>query len=129
MKLHPIVKWLGGKTQLLPEIVSQIPTDTDIYVEPFLGGGAVFLDVLVSRPNIKLFIINDANEQLMSLYGNLFSLFYPRLVKELKHIEKSFNEAEDKKEFYYNERKKYNDYMKGVNVGDSTKDKVVERIR
>ena len=84
MKLHPIVKWLGGKTQLLPEIVSQIPTDTDIYVEPFLGGGAVFLDVLVSRPNIKLFIINDANKQLMSLYGNVFSSFYPRLVKELK---------------------------------------------
>lgn len=129
MKLHPIVKWLGGKTQLLPEIVSQIPTDTDIYVEPFLGGGAVFLDVLVSRPNIKLFIINDANKQLMSLYGNVFSSFYPRLVKELKHIEKSFNETEDKKEFYYNERQKYNDYMMNGSTVDSAKDKVIGRIK
>lgn len=129
MKLHPIVKWLGGKTQLLPEIVSQIPTDTDIYVEPFLGGGAVFLDVLVSRPNIKLFIINDANKQLMSLYGNVFSSFYPRLVKELKYIEKAFNETENKKEFYYNERQKYNDYMMNGSTVDSAKDKVIDRIK
>lgn len=129
MKLHPILKWVGGKTQLLPEIVSKIPADTDIYVEPFLGGGAVFLDVLVSRPNIKLFIVNDANKQLMSLYGNVFSIFYPRLVKELKAIEKAFNEAEDKKEFYYNERKKYNDYMINFNTVDNTKDKVINRIK
>ena len=129
MKLHPIVKWLGGKTQLLPEIVSQIPTDTDIYVEPFLGGGAVFLDVLVSRPNIKLFIINDANKQLMSLYGNVFSSVYPRLVKELKNIEAAFNAAEDKKAFYYSERDKYNDHMLDRVVIDSPKDKVISRIR
>ena len=129
MKLHPILKWVGGKTQLLPEIVSQIPVDTDIYVEPFLGGGAVFLDVLISRPNIKLFVINDANKQLMSLYGNVFSIFYPKLVKELKAIEKAFNEAEDKKEFYYNERKKYNDFMARLTLGDTAKDMMLNRIK
>ena len=42
--VHPFIKWLGGKGQLLPELNKMIPSDFNTYFEPFLGGGAlVFL--------------------------------------------------------------------------------------
>ena len=40
-KLSPIVKWVGGKRQLLSDIVPLIPKTFSTYVEPFVGGGAV----------------------------------------------------------------------------------------
>lgn len=39
---RPFVKWAGGKTQLLPELVKHLPrgfADFDTYIEPFVGGG------------------------------------------------------------------------------------------
>lgn len=38
------VKWAGGKRQLLPEIKRYLPSKIKNYYEPFVGGGAVFLD-------------------------------------------------------------------------------------
>ena len=60
----PFVKWVGGKTQLLEDIKRALPTDFSqkkdiIYVEPFVGGGAVLFWILQQFPNIKKAIIND----------------------------------------------------------------------
>ena len=45
MAVQPVVKWVGGKRQLLPEIVARVPKafdpGTSTYYEPFLGGAAV----------------------------------------------------------------------------------------
>lgn len=41
--LKPILKWVGGKRQLLEEIETRIPKRISYYVEPFIGGGAVLL--------------------------------------------------------------------------------------
>ncbi len=38
----PILKWAGGKTQLLPEITARMPESYNKYIEPFIGGGALF---------------------------------------------------------------------------------------
>ncbi len=46
----PILKWAGGKRQLLPELRPFYPRLFDRYFEPFLGSGAVFLDLLQQRP-------------------------------------------------------------------------------
>lgn len=43
--VRPILKWAGGKRQLLPELRPFYPRLFDRYVEPFLGSGAVFLDL------------------------------------------------------------------------------------
>jgi DNA adenine methylase len=40
--VEPILKWAGGKRQLLSEITALFPTSYDAYHEPFVGGGAVF---------------------------------------------------------------------------------------
>ena len=60
----PFVKWVGGKTQLLKDIKHALPanlvqTKDIIYVEPFVGGGAVLFWILQQFPNIKRAVIND----------------------------------------------------------------------
>ena len=61
--LSPVVKWVGGKRQLLSDIVSLIPKTFSTYVEPFVGGGAVIFDI---QP--KKAIINDFNSELINVY-------------------------------------------------------------
>lgn len=61
--IGPILKWAGGKRQLLPEIMPLIDKSCSPYVEPFVGGGAVFLEL---QP--KEAIINDFNEELINVY-------------------------------------------------------------
>ena len=41
-KINPILKWAGGKRQLIPEIIKILPEKFNNYVEPFIGGGALF---------------------------------------------------------------------------------------
>jgi DNA adenine methylase len=41
--IKPFVRWVGGKSRLLPRILPHVPTTIRNYYEPFLGGGAVFL--------------------------------------------------------------------------------------
>ena len=47
--VRPILKWAGGKRQLLPELRPFYPRRFNRYVEPFLGSGAVFLDLSQQR--------------------------------------------------------------------------------
>lgn len=61
--LKPILKWVGGKRQLLPDIMPLIPKNPSLYVEPFVGGGAVLLALQPKRA-----CINDANEELINVY-------------------------------------------------------------
>ena len=61
--LSPVVKWVGGKRQLLNDIVPLIPKSYTTYVEPFIGGGALLFDI---QP--KKAIINDFNKELINIY-------------------------------------------------------------
>lgn len=61
--LKPILKWVGGKRQLLLKIMPLIPDNVSVYVEPFVGGGAVLFEYQPKRA-----IINDYNEELMNVY-------------------------------------------------------------
>ena len=62
--MQPILKWAGGKRQLLPEILPFIRnTKFSTYIEPFVGGGAVLFKIQPEHA-----IINDCNEELMNVY-------------------------------------------------------------
>jgi DNA adenine methylase len=63
----PVLKWAGGKRQLLPELVKRIPQEIETYYEPFVGGGAVFFD-LWNQNRFKRAVLSDANSELISLY-------------------------------------------------------------
>lgn len=60
---RPVLKWAGGKTQLLTELRSRFPKRFERYIEPFFGGGALFFDV--RPPNA---VIADSNPELVNLY-------------------------------------------------------------
>lgn len=59
----PVVKWVGGKRQLLPAIEKYIPSHFSTYYEPFIGGGAVLFHL---QP--KKAVVNDINNELINLY-------------------------------------------------------------
>ena len=59
----PVVKWVGGKRQLLGEITPLLPKRIATYCEPFLGGGAVLFSIQPSKA-----IVNDLNGDLITVY-------------------------------------------------------------
>ena len=59
----PFIKWAGGKERELAIIHSNLPDNFDRYIEPFVGGGAVYFSL--NKPNS---IINDKSDELISLY-------------------------------------------------------------
>lgn len=69
---RPFVKWAGGKTQLLGEIQKSLPADIAsrhrVYIEPFVGGGAVLFWILQAYPNIERAVIGDINKELVGAY-------------------------------------------------------------
>lgn len=81
--VSPILKWVGGKRQLLPEIMPMIEKKCSTYVEPFVGGGAVFFEL---QP--KKAIINDYNDELVNVY-NMVRDNCEELVIALKEHEKN----------------------------------------
>lgn len=63
IKLKPIVKWAGGKTQLLGELISRLPMYPGKYIEPFFGGGALYFALCPENA-----IIADSNPELINAY-------------------------------------------------------------
>lgn len=59
----PVVKWVGGKRQIINQIAKYIPKSFSTYYEPFLGGGAVLFEL---QP--KTAVVNDINAELINLY-------------------------------------------------------------
>jgi len=59
----PVVKWVGGKRQIINQIVEYIPKSFSTYYEPFVGGGAVLFEL---QPRTA--IVNDINAELINLY-------------------------------------------------------------
>ena len=60
---RPFLKWAGGKSQLLYEIMKHVPLRYNQYVEPFVGGGAMFFAL---KPNKA--ILSDSNSELINTY-------------------------------------------------------------
>lgn len=107
--VKPFIKWVGGKTQLLEKITQNIPEKFTTYIEPFVGGGSVFIHLLETRPDIKNFVICDLNKNLIDTYNCIkYNHQYTLLIEQLKRLEEGFNSTDKKKEYYYERRKEYN---------------------
>lgn len=79
--MRPMIKYRGGKTRELPHIVCHIPRFTGRYIEPFLGGGAVYFHL---QPREA--ILNDVNAKLMGFYQGVRD-DYDTLREELRRVE------------------------------------------
>lgn len=110
---RPVVKWIGGKQELIPQIRQYYPKqlmDNQVkkYVEPFVGGGAMFFD-LNSRYDFQEVVLNDLNPDLILVYTTVRD-FVSELIFVLKDMESeyvrmSMNEREIN---YYKIRSEYN---------------------
>lgn len=65
--LRPLLKWAGGKRQLLEQICRRLPEKIDTYYEPFVGGGAVFFS-LAEKGRFRRAVLSDQNDELICTY-------------------------------------------------------------
>ena len=66
--VKPILKWAGGKTQMLDSLLPKVPTSYGRYIEPFIGGGAMFFALQPEQS-----IIADSNPELINMYRQVAS--------------------------------------------------------
>ena len=93
--IKPILKWVGGKTQIIDNIIKEFPLEINNYHEIFLGGGSVLLALLsyVKIGNIKIngkIYAYDINEPLIYMYKNIQSN-HNELYNEIQLLIEDFN--------------------------------------
>ena len=101
-KIHipkPILKWVGGKTQIIDKLITNFPVEINNYREAFLGGGSVLLTLLsyVKSGIIKIqgnIYAYDLNEPLIYIYKNIqthtimnYMIYYKLLLRILTNVE------------------------------------------
>ena len=115
-KVRPFVKWAGGKGNLIPQISNFYPNELrngiiDRYIEPFVGGGAVLIDILQNY-DVRQAYAFDINIDLINSY-NVIKNNVEELITNLKRMETEYLqlEQEERKNYFYNKRNEYNDYV------------------
>lgn len=86
--IKPFLKWAGGKTQLLTELSEFIPFDFNKYIEPFLGGGALYFFL-----NPRKAVIADLNEELI--------ITYQAIQNNVNEVVEKLKEYKHEESFYY----------------------------
>jgi DNA adenine methylase len=89
----PLIKWVGGKTQLLETVMAMMPAEMANYHEPFVGGGSVLLSLLDSGKLVHGTIYaSDLNPVLIGMYRNVQQ--YPRaVIQALKALATDYEAA------------------------------------
>lgn len=90
-KIKPVLKWAGGKSGPLPQLIQHFPEAFERFIEPFVGSGAVFFALKKMVPGI----INDSNPELIGLY-EVIRDSPEKLMKELDGLARDYSEK-----FYY----------------------------
>lgn len=114
----PFIKWIGGKTQIINEIISTFPPRMNNYHEIFLGGGSVLLALLSLQKSGKIIIKNkiyayDLNKNLINVYQNVQSN-KDELYKKTKYYFDTYDKSDEKEAYYYEIRNKFNSIEKNT---------------
>ena len=94
----PIVKWVGGKSKLLGDLIARMPKQYGRYYEPFVGGAALFFRLAPRRA-----VIADSNHDLIGLYSAVASNV-DAVIRRLQHHRDNHDESH-----YYDMRARWND--------------------
>ncbi len=65
--MKPLFIWAGGKNKMLKKYAPHLPETFDKYIEPFFGGGAMFIWAYNKNPDAE-FVINDCNKDIIGIY-------------------------------------------------------------
>lgn len=108
IKTKPFVKWAGGKSQIISEIRDKYPENIKCYCEPFVGGGAVLLDILANYQPEKV-LINDINKELIITYNQIKNNV-DSLIHKLSALQNNFISAdtEQRRNIFNENRSLYN---------------------
>ena len=115
-KARPFVRWAGGKGSLISQLSNFYPYELkngiiERYIEPFVGGGAVLIDILQNY-DVRQAYAFDINMDLINSY-NVIKNNVEELITNLKRMETEYLqlEQEERKNYFYNKRNEYNNYV------------------
>ncbi|MGL5077435.1 MAG: DNA adenine methylase [Waterburya sp.] len=89
---RPFVKWCGGKTQSIKDLETFLPKSFNRYIEPFVGGGALFFHIK-SKELCQEYLLNDLNSNLINAY---------RVVRDsVEELIENLRQHQNDEEYYY----------------------------
>lgn len=114
----PVLKWVGGKTQIIDDVLALFPREMVNYHEPFLGGGSVLFALLdhKKRGSIKVsgtVYASDLNSNLINLYKTL-QTNVEELIAEITVFIREYDSAkteEERETYYYTVRNRFNNVV------------------
>ncbi|HEY0069979.1 MAG TPA: DNA adenine methylase [Chloroflexia bacterium] len=122
-RAKPFLKWAGGKTQLLAQMEAYFPQELRTggikrYIEPFIGGGAVFFHI-AQEFGVEEFFILDINSDLILAYQTLKEAGHV-VISRLLDMESKYHSLEPttQSEFYYRTRSAYNKKKQDINYSN-----------
>lgn len=125
ISLNPIIKWSGGKKDEIKKFIDYIPKEYDTYLEPFIGGGAVYFHI-----NPKKAVINDVHKELIDFYNSIkngYSSEIYNFMKEHPNEENEYykvrsykpkTELENAQRFYYLRKTCFRGMLRYNNKGE-----------
>jgi len=88
-QMKPLYMWAGGKNKMLKHYTPHLPAQFKSYVEPFLGGGAMFIWAYENNPACETFHLNDLNDGLINIYHAIKTDF-PTFIDHLNHHDQTY---------------------------------------
>ena len=120
VKARPFIKWVGGKGQLLNQFEDYYPSDLrnrklKKYSEPFLGGGAVFFEVM-QRFNVESAYVSDVNKDLVLAYW-VVQQKPEQLIDVLDKYQKQYDSTpvEERNDLFLSIRAQFNEHRFEIN--------------
>ncbi|WP_436925081.1 DNA adenine methylase [Halosimplex amylolyticum] len=130
---QPVLKWAGGKRQLLDALYARFPASFDRYHEPFFGGGAVFFDLEPAAASV-----NDTNPRLVNFYEQVRDR-PEALIERLREFRDPESDPDPElafaaetrrgdavEQYYYQQRARFNERAYGEDWPESDDDRLEE---
>ena len=102
--MKPLYMWAGGKTKMMKNYLPYLPYKFSTYIEPFFGGGSMFIWAYQTQPDAS-FVINDINPSLINIY-QVIKTDCDKFIEEMDRLQAAYLplDKDARKEYYYNLR-------------------------